>query len=34
MTRAHREHPEAAAEFDSAVLWYEEQEPGYWRARL
>ncbi|MDT0200617.1 type II toxin-antitoxin system RelE/ParE family toxin [Nocardioides sp. AE5] len=28
MTLAQREHPEAAAEFDAAVRWYEEQEPG------
>lgn len=28
MTRPQREHPEAAAEFDAAVRWYEEQEPG------
>ena len=25
-----REHPEAVAEFDAAVRWYEAQEPGYW----
>ncbi|MDR1442192.1 MAG: type II toxin-antitoxin system RelE/ParE family toxin [Bifidobacteriaceae bacterium] len=24
----HREHPEAAAELDEAVRWYESQEPG------
>ena len=23
-----REHPEAVAEFDAAVRWYEAQEPG------
>ena len=23
-----REHPEAAAEFDAAVAWYEDREPG------
>lgn len=28
MTRAQREHPEAVAEFDAAVRWYEEQEQG------
>lgn len=28
MTVAHREHPDAVAEFDAAVRWYEEQEPG------
>lgn len=28
MTLPQREHPEAVAEFDSAVRWYEEQEPG------
>lgn len=28
MTLAQREHPEAVAEFDAAVRWYEEQEPG------
>ncbi|MDR1513725.1 MAG: type II toxin-antitoxin system RelE/ParE family toxin [Propionibacteriaceae bacterium] len=28
MTRTQREHPEAAAELDAAVGWYEEQEPG------
>lgn len=41
MTLAQREHAEAVAEFDAAVRWYEEQEPGIglavidraWRAR-
>lgn len=28
MTLAQREHPEAVAEFDAAVRWYETQEPG------
>ena len=28
MTLAQREHPEAVAEFDAAVRWYEDQEPG------
>lgn len=28
MTRPQREHSEAVAEFDAAVCWYEEQEPG------
>jgi len=28
MTLPEREHPEAAAEFDAAVHWYEAQEPG------
>ena len=28
MTLSQREHPEAVAEFDAAVRWYEEQEPG------
>lgn len=28
MILAEREHPEAAAEFDTAVRWYEAQEPG------
>lgn len=28
MTLAQREHPEAVAEFDDAVRWYEAQEPG------
>lgn len=28
MTLPQREHPEAAAEFDAAVRWYEEQEQG------
>lgn len=28
MTLAQREHPEAVAEFDAAVRWYEAQEPG------
>lgn len=28
MTLPQREHPEAVAEFDTAVRWYEEQEPG------
>jgi hypothetical protein len=28
MTLAQREHPEAVAEFDAAVRWYEEQEAG------
>ena len=28
MTPAAREHPEAAAEFDAAVRWYEAQEAG------
>ncbi len=28
MTLAQREHPEAVAEFDTAVRWYEAQEPG------
>ena len=28
MTLVQREHPEAAAEFDAAVRWYEAQEPG------
>ncbi|MFT4295965.1 MAG: type II toxin-antitoxin system RelE/ParE family toxin [Micropruina sp.] len=28
MTLAQREHPEAVAEFDAAVHWYEEQEAG------
>lgn len=28
MTLPQREHPEAVAEFDAAVHWYEEQEPG------
>lgn len=28
MTLAQREHPEAVAEFDAAVRWYEEQQPG------
>ncbi len=28
MRRAQREHPKAVAEFDAAVRWYEEQEPG------
>lgn len=27
MTLSQREHPEAVAEFDAAVRWYEEQEP-------
>ncbi|WP_291277618.1 type II toxin-antitoxin system RelE/ParE family toxin [Galactobacter sp.] len=28
MTLPQREHPEAVAEFDTAVRWYEAQEPG------
>lgn len=28
MTLPQREHPEAVAEFDAAVRWYEDQEPG------
>ena len=28
MSLAQREHPEAVAEFDDAVRWYEAQEPG------
>lgn len=28
MTARQREHPEAAAEFDAAVRWYEGEEPG------
>lgn len=28
MTLPQREHPEAVVEFDAAVRWYEEQEPG------
>jgi len=28
MTVVQREHPDAAAEFDAAVLWYESQGPG------
>lgn len=28
MTLHQLEHPEAAAEFDAAVHWYEEQSPG------
>lgn len=28
MTLTQREHPEAVAEFDFAVRWYEAQEPG------
>ena len=28
MTPTQREHPEAVAEFDAAVGWYEEREPG------
>lgn len=28
MTPTQREHPEAVAEFDAAVRWYEAQEPG------
>lgn len=28
MTRPQREHSEAVAEFDTAVRWYEDQEPG------
>ena len=28
MTLAQRVHPEAVAEFDAAVRWYEAQEPG------
>jgi hypothetical protein len=28
MTLPQREHPEAVDEFDAAVRWYEEQEPG------
>jgi plasmid stabilization system protein ParE len=28
MTLRQREHPEAVAEFDAAVRWYEEQESG------
>ncbi|MFV0372794.1 hypothetical protein [Microbacterium sp.] len=28
MTLAQRKHPEAVAEFDTAVRWYEAQEPG------
>ncbi len=28
MTLDQQEHPEAAAEFDSAVRWYEDQERG------
>ena len=28
MTRIQWEHPEAAAEFDAAVRWYEEQDRG------
>lgn len=28
MTLAQREHPEAVAEFDAAVRWYEEHESG------
>lgn len=28
MTLVQREHPEAVAEFDAAVRWYEEQERG------
>ncbi|MDO5661319.1 MAG: type II toxin-antitoxin system RelE/ParE family toxin, partial [Brachybacterium sp.] len=27
MTRSQWEHPEAVAEFDAAVRWYDEQEP-------
>lgn len=27
MTLTQREHPEAVAEFDDAVRWYEAQEP-------
>ena len=28
MTLPQREHPDAVTEFDAAVRWYEEQEPG------
>lgn len=28
MTLVQREHPEAVAEFDAAVRWYEAQGPG------
>ncbi|WP_417288361.1 hypothetical protein [Corynebacterium variabile] len=28
MTVVQREHPDAVAEFDAAVRWYEDQEPG------
>ena len=28
MTLPQQEHPEAIAEFDAALRWYEEQEPG------
>jgi toxin ParE1/3/4 len=28
MTLRQREHPKAVAEFDAAVRWYEEHEPG------
>ncbi|GAA4832586.1 type II toxin-antitoxin system RelE/ParE family toxin [Garicola koreensis] len=28
MSLVQREHPEAVAEFDAAVRWYETQEPG------
>ena len=28
MTLPQHEHPAAVAEFDDAVLWYEDQEPG------
>ena len=28
MTLVQWEHPDAAAEFDTAVRWYEQQEPG------
>ncbi|MDR0627223.1 MAG: type II toxin-antitoxin system RelE/ParE family toxin [Bifidobacteriaceae bacterium] len=28
MTVPQREHPEAVAEFDAAVRWYESQQPG------
>lgn len=34
MTLAQREHPEAVAEFDHAVRWYEAQEPGIGLALL
>lgn len=28
MSLPQREHPQAVAEFDAAVEWYEEREPG------
>lgn len=34
MTLVQREHPEAVAEFDATVRWYEAQKPGIGQALI